>query len=84
MQPIGSMFTGNLNFSVDKIRTTELNEAIKHIHSIDKSFRGKKKGQPQNFKQLSSWVARRDMKHSLSFTSNFSLIIVNQYIINLS
>jgi hypothetical protein len=81
-QLIGSIFTGKLYFSKNKVRTTELNEAIKQIHKIDKAFRGKKKEQPQNFKQLSCWVARRDMKHSLSITSNFVLIIVNQYIID--
>jgi site-specific DNA recombinase len=56
-QLIGSIFTGKLYFSENRVRTTELNEAIKQIHRIDKAFRGKKKGQPQNFKQLSCWVA---------------------------
>jgi site-specific DNA recombinase len=48
-QLIGSIFSGKLYFSENRVRTTELNEAIKQIHRIDKAFRDKKKGQPQNF-----------------------------------
>lgn len=45
-QLIGSVFKEKLYFSENQVRTTEMNEAIKQIHRIDKAFRGKKKGQP--------------------------------------
>jgi hypothetical protein len=38
-QLIGSVFTEKLYFLENKVRTTEMNKAIKKIHRIDKAFK---------------------------------------------
>jgi hypothetical protein len=57
-QIIGSIFTGNLIFSENKVRTTKVNEVVSLLINSSKSFEKKKKGQPNKNLKLSPWVTR--------------------------
>jgi hypothetical protein len=55
-QIIGSIFTGNLIFSKNKVRTTTVNEVVSLLVNSSKAFEKKKKGQPNIKLKLSPWV----------------------------
>lgn len=56
-QIIGSIYPEKLEFSENAYRTTRINEAVKLLYSIDKAFRGNKKGQTSLKTDLSCEVA---------------------------
>lgn len=55
-QIIGSIFTGNLIFSKNRVRTTKVNEVVSLLINSSKAFEKKKKGQLSKNSKLSPWV----------------------------
>jgi hypothetical protein len=64
---IGSIFTGNLIYSENKVRTTKVNEVVSLLINTSEAFEKMKKGQPHKKMKLSSMVVRRGIEpHLLS------------------
>ncbi|MBN1181057.1 MAG: recombinase family protein [Bacteroidales bacterium] len=61
-QIIGSIFTGNLIFSENRVRTTKVNEVVSLLINSSKAFEKKKKGQLSKNLKLSPWVTPEGFK----------------------
>jgi hypothetical protein len=58
-QIIGSIFTRNLIFSKNKVRTTKVNEVVSMLVKSGKAFEKKKRWQSNKKFRLSPWVTLR-------------------------